>query len=78
MAMFSRSGSSEPRASCPLPKAADTPTSAAAGMVVTEMNTPIRVLVRASVREITPTIPASTAAMAEKASGVLMPHRKDV
>src|SRR5262245_36550072 len=59
-------------ASEPLPKAADTPMSAAAGMVVTEINTPMRVLARASVREITPTTPASTATMTENQLGVLM------
>jgi hypothetical protein len=42
----------------PLPKASDTPASEAAGMVVTEMNTPIKVLDRSSVSETTPTTPA--------------------
>ena len=44
-----RSWRTEPRASLSLPKASATPVSDAAGMVVTEMNTPIRVLDRASV-----------------------------
>ena len=39
-------------------------------MVVTEMNTPIRVLDRASVSETTPTTPASRATMKENQFGV--------
>lgn len=41
-------------------------------MVVTEMNTPIRVLERASVSDTTPTMPASTATMKENQLGVLI------
>ena len=48
------------------------PTDAAAGMVVTEMNTPISALALASVSETTPTMPASTATITEKPSGELM------
>jgi hypothetical protein len=40
---LSRSWSTEPQASLLFPKANDTPVSEAAGMVVTEMNTPIKV-----------------------------------
>ena len=58
----------DPHASLPLPNAADTPMSDAAGIVVTEMNTPIRVLDRASVRETTPTTPARAATMKENQS----------
>ncbi len=46
--------------------------SAAAGIVVTEMKTPISVLTRASVSETRPTIPARTATTTEKTSGVSM------
>ena len=46
--------------------------SAAAGMVVTEMKTPIRALARASVSETTPTIPASTATTTENKFGLSM------
>ncbi len=45
---------------------------AAAGIVVTEMNTPIRAPVRASVSATTPTIPASTATTTENRSGLLI------
>ena len=45
--MLSSNWSSEPRASLQTPNALATPMSDAAGMVVTEMNTPSRVLVRA-------------------------------
>ncbi len=48
------------------------PTSAAAGMVVTEMKTPIRALARASVNETTPTIPARTATTIENKFGLSM------
>ena len=41
-------------------------------MVVTEMNTPIRVRDRASVSETTPTTPASAATMKENQFGVLI------
>ena len=44
--------------------------SAAAGIVVTEMNTPIRALARASVSETTPTIPARTATTIENKFGL--------
>ena len=46
--------------------------SAAAGMVVTEMNTPMRALARASVSDTTPTIPASTATTTENRFGLLI------
>ena len=48
-----------PRASAQLEYARDRPTSAAAGMVVTEMDTPMGALDRASVSDTTPTIPPS-------------------
>jgi len=60
----------ELQASLPLPKASDTPASEAAEMVVTDMNTPIKVLDRASVSEMTPTTPASKATMKENQLGV--------
>ena len=65
-----RSCRTKPQVSLSLPKASDTPVSEAAGMVVTEMNTPIRVLDRASVSETTPTTPASRATMKENQFGV--------
>jgi hypothetical protein len=65
-----RSCRTESQASLLLPKASDTPVSEAAGMVVTEMNTPIKVADRASVRETTPTTPASRAMMKENQLGV--------
>jgi hypothetical protein len=43
----------------------DTPMSDAAGIVVTEMNTPIRVLDRASVSDTSPTSPARVATINE-------------
>src|SRR3954447_16899470 len=43
---------------------------AAAGMVVTEMKTPMSALARASVRDTTPTIPASVATTTEKTFGL--------
>ena len=46
--------------------------SAAAGMVVTEMNTPMRAPARASVRDTTPTIPARIATTTENQLGLLM------
>jgi hypothetical protein len=46
--------------------------SAAAGMVVTEMNTPMSALARDSVSDTTPTIPARTATTTEKIFGLLM------
>ena len=49
----------EPRASLQFSNASDTPMSAAAGIVVTEMKTPMSAPVRASTSETTPTIPAS-------------------
>jgi len=69
---FSSSWSSEPHASCQLPNASDRPSEAAAGIVVTEMNTPISALARASVSETTPTRPARMATMTENAFGELM------
>ena len=52
------------------PKAAATPTFAAAGIVVTEISTPISAPDFAVERERTPAMPASTATMTEKRSGV--------
>jgi hypothetical protein len=49
--------------------ASDTPPSAAAGMVVTEMKTPVSALDLASVRETTPTRPARTATTTENRLG---------
>jgi hypothetical protein len=46
--------------------------SEAAGIVVTEMNTPMSALARDSVSETTPTMPASTATMTENTFGELM------
>jgi hypothetical protein len=46
--------------------------SAAAGIVVTEMNTPMSAPARASVRDTTPTIPARIATTTEKKLGALM------
>ena len=69
---LSRSWNTDPRASLQLEYAIDTPTEAAAGMVVTEMNTPMSALARASVRDTTPTSPASTATITEKMSGALI------
>jgi hypothetical protein len=43
---------------------------AAAGIVVTEMNTPTRVEARASVSETGPAMPASTATTTENTSGL--------
>src|SRR5215475_4156277 len=71
-AMLRSSWSADPPASCQLENASDTPTSAAAGMVVTEMNTPLRALALASVRDTTPTSPARMATMTEYMLGVLM------
>ena len=67
-----RSCRADPQASLPLPKAADTPMSEAAGIVVTEMNTPMSVLDRDSVSETMPTTPASAATMNENQFGVLI------
>jgi hypothetical protein len=50
----------------------DRPMSAAAGIVVTEMNTPISAPERGPVSEITPTMPATTATMTENRLGELM------
>lgn len=61
-----------PQASSQLANAHETPMSAPAGMVVTEMKTPRRALVRASASETMPTTPASTATTAEKKLGVLI------
>ena len=63
--MLSSNWSSEPRASLQLPNALATPMSDAAGIVVTEMNTPSRVLLRAWVSETIPTTPARTATTSE-------------
>src|SRR5262249_42567302 len=71
-ATLRRSCRVDPHASLPLPNATDTPMSDAAGIVVTEMNTPMRVLDRASVSETTPTMPASAATMNENQFGVLI------
>src|SRR6185437_10526143 len=69
---LSRSWNVEPRAARQLWKATDSPMSAAAGIVVTEMNTPIRAPALASVSETTPMIPAATAMMTENMSGLLI------
>src|SRR6202034_3089773 len=69
---LSRSWAAAPPASAQLVNATDRPRSAAAGMVVTEMNTPMSAPARASVRETTPTIPARTATMTENMSGLLI------
>ena len=46
--------------------------SEAAGIVVTEMNTPISAFARDSVSETTPTMPASSATITENTFGELM------
>jgi hypothetical protein len=69
---FSSSCSKEPAASCHAPYTTDTPTSAAAGMVVTEMNTPVSVVALATVSDTTPTRPAMTATTTENRLGVLI------
>ena len=69
-ATFSSNCSVEPQASVQLAYAIDRPMSAAAGMVVTEMKTPMRALARASVNETTPTIPARTATTTENRFGL--------
>ena len=61
-----------PHASCHCPNAADRPMAAAAGMVVTEMNTPMRALARACRIDTTPTMPAMTATTTEKRLGWLI------
>src|SRR4029453_9421526 len=66
---FTTSWRNAPLASLQSPNAIDRPMSAAAGMVVTETNTPMSVLALASVSDTTPTIPASTATMTENAFG---------
>ena len=71
-ATLSSSWKADPRASLQLEYARDRPTSAAAGMVVTEMKTPIRAPARASVSDTTPTIPASTATITENRLGLLI------
>ena len=71
-ATLRKSCRAEPQASLPLPNASETPMSDAAGMVVTEMNTPIRVLDRASVSDTTPTTPARAATMNENQLGLLI------
>ncbi len=70
--MLSSSWYSDPRASGQLAKAQETPMSAAAGIVVTEMNTPSRALVLDWVSETIPTTPARTATTTEKKFGVLI------
>ena len=67
---FSSNCSAEPQASVQLVYAADRATSEAAGIVVTEMKTPMRVLARDSVNETTPTIPARTATTTENRFGL--------
>ena len=61
-----------PRQSAQLPRAAATPMLAAAGIVVTEISTPISAPDLAEVRESIPAAPAKTATMTEKASGLAM------
>lgn len=70
--MFTTSWMAEPRTSDQLVNAVETAMSAAAGIVVTEMNTPSRALLRASVSDTIPTIPARVATATEKKFGVLM------
>jgi hypothetical protein len=69
---LSSSCRAEPPASFQPEYATDKPIEAAAGIVVTEMKTPIRALTLDSVSETTPTSPASTATMTENASGELI------
>jgi ABC-type multidrug transport system ATPase subunit len=69
---LSRSWATAPPAADQLVKASESPRSAAAGMVVTEMNTPISAPARASVRDTTPTSPARTATITENRSGLLI------
>jgi len=69
-ATFSSNCTAEPQASVQLAYAIDRPMSAAAGMVVTEMKTPMRALARDSVNETTPTIPARTATTTENRFGL--------
>jgi hypothetical protein len=52
--------------------ALDTPIRTPPGIVVTEMNTPMSVLVLASVSDTTPTTPATTATTTEYTLGVSM------
>ncbi len=61
-----------PPSSCQSRKAPATATLAAAGMVVTEISTPIRAPDLAAVRESTPAVPARTAPSTEKRSGCEM------
>ena len=69
-ATFSSNCTAEPQASVQLAYAADRAMSAAAGMVVTGVETPVRALARDSVNETTPTIPARTATTAENRFGL--------
>jgi ATP-binding cassette, subfamily C, bacterial CydC len=64
------------RASEKLPKAVETAMSAAAGIVVTEMNTPIRAPALADVSDTTPTRAATTATTTENKFGELI--RSDI
>ena len=70
MTTFNSNWTREPRASLQFSNAIETPMSAAAGMVVTEMNTPMRAPVLASTSDTTPTIPARTATTTENAFGL--------
>jgi hypothetical protein len=69
---FSSSWYVEPRARSQSAYATDRPMLAAAGIVVTEMNTPISAPARDSVSDTTPAMPASTATTTEKKSGLLI------
>jgi ATP-binding cassette, subfamily C, bacterial CydC len=69
---LSSSCRADPPASCQLLNATDTAMSAAAGMVVMEINTPISGPALASVRDTTPTIPATTATTTENRLGELI------
>jgi hypothetical protein len=74
--MFSRSWTREPLASFQFWNDADTPMSAAAGIVVTEMKTPISAPVLASTSDTTPTMPARIATTTEKTFGLLIRWRR--
>ena len=69
-ATFNTNCTAEPQASVQLAYAVDRAMSAAAGMVVTDMKTPMRALARDSVNETTPTIPARTATTTENRFGL--------
>ena len=72
IATFNSNWMRDPRASLQFSNAHDSPMSAAAGIVVTDMKTPMSAPVRASTTETTPTIPASVATTTENTFGVLI------